>query len=93
MCAEFDFYNNSTFKNTFGWVQDKFVSDIELYRHISDIDGIFPFEWRQGIKHDCSAIMEFDRVNGHFFNGLQQEIYLEEDLVFGVLKSSDLKQT
>jgi len=49
--------------------------------------------WRQGIKHDCSSIMEFDRENGHFINGLQHKVNLEEDLVYGLLKSSDLKET
>jgi hypothetical protein len=92
VCNEFDFYNNSKLLNQFGWVKDKFVSSIELYKHSNDIDGLSPFEWRQGVKHDCSSIMEFDRVNGHFVNGLQQEIILEEDLVYGLLKSSDLKK-
>ena len=93
VCNEFNFYNHSKLINKFGWVQDKFVSDIERYKHSNNIDGVSPFEWRQGIKHDCSSIMELDRANGHFVNGLQQEINLEEDLVYGVLKSSDLKQT
>ncbi len=93
VCNEFNFYNHAKMVNQFGWVKDKFVSSIGLYKHSNDIDGLSPFEWRQGIKHDCSSIMELDRVNGHFVNGLQQEINLEEDLVFGVLKSSDLKQT
>ncbi len=93
VCNEFDFNNHSKLVNQFGWVQDKFVSNIDLYKQSNDIDGLSPFEWRQGIKHDCSSIMEFDRVNGHFVNGLQQKINLEEDLVYGVLKSSDLKQT
>lgn len=93
VCNEFDFYKHSKLTNKFGWVNDKFVSSIELYKHSNDIDGLSPFVWRQGIKHDCSAIMEFDRVNGHFVNGLNQEINLEEDLVYGVLKSSDLKKT
>jgi len=93
VCNEFNFYNHSEKINKFGWVQDKFVSDIDRYKHSNDIDGVSPFVWRQGLKHDCSSIMEFDRVNGHFVNGLQQEISLEEDLVFGVLKSSDLKKT
>jgi hypothetical protein len=92
-CNEFDFYNPSKLVNQFGWVNEKFVSSIELYRLSNDIDGVCPFVWRQGIKHDCSSIMEFDRVNGHFVNGLHQEINLEEDLVYPVLKSSDLKQT
>lgn len=92
VCTEFNFYNSSNLINKFGWVLDKFVSDFERYKLINDIDGISPFEWRQGIKHDCASIMELERRNGCFVNGLQQEIYLEEDLVFGVLKSSDLKQ-
>ncbi|MBI5214651.1 MAG: hypothetical protein HY960_02755 [Ignavibacteriae bacterium] len=93
VCNEYNFYNHATLLNQFGWVQDKFVSSVELYKHSNDIDGRSPFEWRQGIKHDCSSIMELERVNGHFVNGLQQEVIIEEDLVFGVLKSSDLKET
>jgi hypothetical protein len=37
--------------------------------------------------------MELDKVNGHFVNGLKEEIKLESDLVYGILKSSDLKNT
>lgn len=79
--------------NRFGWTSKKFVSNIETYAHSKNIDGVCPFEWRQGIKHDCSSIMELDKVNGHFVNGLKEEIKLENDLVYGILKSSDLKNT
>lgn len=92
-CKEYDFYTPTRTVKEFGWVADKFVSNTDLYRHSFDIDGVCPFEWRQGIKHDLSSIMELERVNGHFVNGRHEEIKLEEDLVFGVLKSSDLKQT
>lgn len=92
-CAEFDFYNNSNPKLNFGWLSDKFVSNLDTYSNAEQIDGKCPFEWRQGIKHDCSSIMELDKVNGHFVNGLKEEIKLENDLVYGVLKSSDLKNT
>lgn len=92
-CAEFDFYNNSKAKLNFGWLSDKFVSNIDTYSNAEQIDGKCPFEWRQGIKHDCSSIMELDKVNGHFVNGLKEEIKLENDLVYGILKSSDLKNT
>lgn len=37
--------------------------------------------------------MELERVNGHFVNNQSDEIKLEEDLVYGLLKSSDLKNT
>lgn len=92
VCDEFDFYNHTYLTNQFGWINNKFVSSIKLYKHSNDIDGKSPFIWRQGIKHDCSSVMELEMANGHFVNGFQKEVNLEEDLVYGLLKSSDLKQ-
>lgn len=92
-CAEFDFYNNSNARLKFGWLTDKFVSNIDTYSNAKQIDGKCPFKWRQGIKHDCSSIMELDKVNGHFVNGFKEDIKLEDDLVYGILKSSDLKNS
>jgi hypothetical protein len=91
VCNEYDFYNHLEQTNKFGWVQEKFVSNIQHYKNSYVIDGISPFIWRQGVKHDLSSLMELERVNGHFINGLNEEINLEEDLIFGLLKSSDLK--
>ena len=90
-CTEFDFYNNSNAKLNFGWLSDKFVSNTNTYYNNEHIDGKCQFEWRQGVKHDCSSIMELDKVNGHFINGFNQKVKLEDDLVYGLLKSSDLK--
>lgn len=91
-CEEFDFYKKNKNLN-FGWLNSKFVSNIEDYNETKNMDGICPFEWRQGIKHDCSNVMELVRVNGYFTNKLSEEIALEEDLIYGFLKSSDLKNT
>lgn len=91
-CKEFRFYCTTKFVREFGWVDDKFVSNTEYYSHSKDIDDVCQFEWRQGIKHDLSLIMELERINEQFINGLNQKVNLEEDLIFGVLKSSDLKQ-
>jgi hypothetical protein len=90
--TEFDFYSLEK-RLSFGWLDSKFVSNLANYNETKEIDGVCPFEWRQGIKHDCSAIMELERVNGHFVNNQSDEIELEEDLVYGFLKSSDLKNT
>ena len=91
-CKESHFYKN-TEGVSFGWLKDKFVSNIDTYIHTENIDGECPFVWRQGLKHDCSAIMELDKVNGHYVNGLNEDIKLEDGLVYGLLKSSDLKNT
>lgn len=92
-CLEFDFYNNQKSQLKFGWLNDKFVSNIDTYIHTKEIDGVCPFVWRQGLKHDCSNVMELDKVNGHYVNGLNEEVILEDGLVYGILKSSDLKNT
>ena len=92
-CTEYNFYNNLNPILQFGWLDNKFVSNIDTYFHTKNIDGKCPFVWRQGLKHDCSSIMELDKVNGHFVNGLNEEVKLEDGLVYGLLKSSDLKNT
>ncbi len=90
VCSEFDFYTQQQ-KQTFGWVGQKFVSNLETYQKTSYIDGKSPFVWRQGVKHDASKIMELERRNGHFLNKNNEEFELEENLIYGLLKSSDLK--
>jgi len=88
---EFDFYTLKP-KVIMGWVNNKFASDTEKYKAFQHLDGICPFEWRQGVKHDCAKIMELERIDGGFRNALGEEFELEEDLVYGILKSSDLKK-
>ena len=54
-----------------------------------NLEGIFPFEWRQGMKHDLSRVMVLKKINTtQFENGFQQLINLEEALVFGFLNGS-----
>ena len=87
---EYDFYTSKP-NLILGWVNDKFASDIEKYQKYQYFDGICPFEWRQGVKHDCARIMELERRGEYFKNALNELFELEEDLVYGILKSSDLK--
>lgn len=93
-CKEYNFYDNQNYIQIFGWLQNKFVSNIDAYNNTKEIDGESPFVWRQGLKHDCSTVMELDKIKkNHYVNRLKEEIELESDLVYGILKSSDLKNT
>jgi hypothetical protein len=92
-CKEFNFYKNKKHHKEFGWIEDKFVSNIDSYIHTEGIDGNSPFIWRQGLKHDCSDIMELSRINCFYINGINEKVEIEETLVYGILKSSDLKNT
>ena len=90
-CTAFDFYTRDKL-TTFGWYKDKFVNSVQDYDESSIVDGKSIFIWRSGVKHDCSKVMELEQVNGHFKNALGEEINLENNLTYGLLKSSDLKE-
>lgn len=90
ICQCYDFYSRER-KNEFGWVDGKFVANIEGYANSKDIDGVSPFEWRSGVKHDCSSIMELTKKDGHYVNGLGEVVEIEEDVIYPLLKSSDIK--
>ena len=89
-CKEYDFYTRESL-TTFGWYKDRFVYSVQNYDKSEIIDGKSKFVWRSGVKHDCSKVMELERVNGHFKNALGEEIELEDSLAYGLLKSADLK--
>lgn len=88
-CQESDFYT-SKINCEFGWRNHKFMSVLSKE---NEIDGQSPFIWRQGIKHDCSKVMEIEYVGDSYSNKLGEKFSLEDDLVYPLLKSSDLKTT
>ena len=90
ICTETNFYTSEK-KRYFGWNNDKFMSNIS--DSDNNIDGHCHFEWRQGVKHDCSKIMELTYIDNKFHNKSNDIFDLEEELVYPILKSSDLKAT
>lgn len=88
-CQESDFYT-SEIKCNFGWNNNKFMSVLSAN---NEIDGISPFIWRQGMKHDCSKVMELEYDGNLYCNKLGEHFSLEDNLVYPLLKSSDLKTT
>ena len=75
----------------FGWHGQKFVTDLDIYNRSADLDGVCPLVWRQGIKHDCAAVMELTPCGEAFVNGLGESVDVEREHVFPLLKSSDLR--
>lgn len=78
-------------QQTFGWVNGKFVSDLAGYASLSDLEGVSPLVWRQGIKHDCARVMELTERNGAWVNGDGEVVQVEASHVYDLLKSSDLR--
>ncbi|UYP47487.1 hypothetical protein NEF87_003772 [Candidatus Lokiarchaeum ossiferum] len=84
-----------TSSSEFGWVNNKFVSNICQYSKYAYFDGIFYPAWRQGVKHDLTKIMVLKQINSTsrlYENGLNQTIALEQEKIYPFLKSSDLKK-
>jgi len=59
------------------------VADTERYRRTSFADGHSPLEWRSGVKHDASAVMEITSET-------RLQLALEDEYVFPLLKCTDL---
>lgn len=83
--------NTSSASTRFGFVGGDLVSDIDAYERNRDLDGgCSSYVWRSGVKHDAAKVMEFTKQGEQLVNGLGDQVDIEEDYVFPLLKSSDL---
>lgn len=57
-----------------------------------DFDGTCCLEWRQGIKHDCSKVMELTEIDGKLYNAQHEHVDIERSIVFPLVKSSMFKK-
>ena len=89
-CTVYDTLNAPRPSSNFGMRDDRLVSDLETYGRLHSLysDGLSG--WRSGVKHDCSRVFEFSVKNGELVNGLGEGVSLEADVVFPLLKSSDV---
>lgn len=91
-CDTIDFYAPQAAPTTYGWVGLRFASDTQAYTATSHLDGGCQLDWWSGIKHDCAKVLELERGNrGGMYNQLGEEVRIEPDLLYPLLKSSDLK--
>ena len=64
---------------------------IHGYRALRHLEGLSPFRWRSGVKHDCAAVMELrPTADGGIENTAGERLELEPDYLFPLLKCSDL---
>ncbi|MFW9854949.1 MAG: SAM-dependent methyltransferase [Candidatus Thorarchaeota archaeon] len=73
-----------------GYIDDHLVADISLYQKYRHLKGSSIHGWRSGIKHDCASVMELELRDGHLFNGLEEEVKIEDRYLFPLLKGSDI---
>lgn len=59
--------------------------------NVLDFYGNSCFEWRQGVKHDCSNIMELTYDGVNYYNKTKTIVDVEENYIFPLIKSSMFK--
>jgi 16S rRNA A1518/A1519 N6-dimethyltransferase RsmA/KsgA/DIM1 with predicted DNA glycosylase/AP lyase activity len=94
VCNVYDYYTALKMRQ-FGWSNGRFLADISETENTTDFDGKSPFEWRQGVKHDCSKVMELKPCGQDSFINAFGDIvkFSVGQYVYPLLKSSDIKET
>jgi hypothetical protein len=87
----FDSLSAKRASTTLGLAGQDLVSDIRTYRRLKHLEGLCPYQWRSGVKHDCASVMELRCTNGRGLeNKLGEHVNIEPDYLFPLLKCSDL---
>ena len=75
-----------------GLVDSGLVADVVSHERSRPFDGRSPIEWRQGVKHDASKILELKphANEGGWWNGLGELVDVESEWAFPLMKGSDI---
>jgi hypothetical protein len=76
-----------------GYHNNLLVKDINSFNKLSNLYAVNSgTKWRSGVKHDCSNVMEFRKIDNLYVNGLGEAVELEETYLFPLFKGSDVAQ-
>ena len=89
ICEVSDISNPSQILYKFGFISDKFYYNID---NIPKIEGKCQLDWKSGIKHDCSKIIELTYENKQLANMKNEKVSIENTLIYPLLKSYDLRK-
>ncbi|MBI5638114.1 MAG: SAM-dependent DNA methyltransferase [Nitrospinae bacterium] len=93
-CDVLDFENPDKPGKTIGFHHDALLANYNSFKKVKRLllaSNHKPlYKWRSGIKHDCSAVMELSLRGFRFINGLQEQVEIEPDYLYPLLKSSDI---
>lgn len=66
------------------------VRDLDTFERLNKYYGNSKTKWRSGLKHDCSDVMEFQKVGEGYVNGLGESVEIESTYLYPLLKGSDV---
>ena len=65
------------------------IADLAAWERSKHLEGRVD-RWRSGVKHDAAAILQLERGESGWVNGLGEPVDVEEEVVYPLMKSSDL---
>ena len=89
-CDVYDSLDAAERSSRFGLRNDMLVSHAPTYERLALLQSRGLEGWRSGLKHDCSRVFEFSSDNGQLVNGLGERATIEAEVVFPLMKSSDV---
>lgn len=73
-----------------GFRDGRLLANAEMHDRWWHLEGEEIYRWRSGIKHDCSDVAELSGTFGNWRTGDGVPVDIEPDLVYPMLKASDL---
>ena len=89
-CSIYESIDSKSPLSIIGYHDNQLVSNSIAYENRKNLQGQEWYRWRSGIKHDCSKVMELKVNQLNYLNGYDEEIYLEDEYLFPMLKTSDV---
>ena len=89
-CTVYDNLADDKPTTTIGCRDGLLLADVDAYDRWSGLRSGGFVGWRSGLKHDCSRVFELRRTPDGWRNRLDESVSVEADVVFALLKSSDV---
>lgn len=90
-CKVYESLSATRPKSIIGYRDEIVLAEVSMYRRWRHVKGVDrAYVWRSGIKHDCSKVMELEKVGNKFKNGRDELVSLEDNYLYPMLKSSDV---
>jgi hypothetical protein len=88
-CTVYDSIERPFFSHRLGFYNNKMIVDMDKFKSHNYL-GKCDYTWRNGIKHDCAKVMELTIIDDKLVNGYDEIVDIEEELLYPLLKSSDI---
>lgn len=89
-CPVYGAVDATTSDTVIGYDRDMLIADMECYERQKHLLTNDVTEWRSGVKHDASKVMEFRKEGDGYRNGFDEVYTMEEEYIYPLLKSSDV---